>query len=368
MTDVLAAVVTTEFAVRCYREAVIRQTLRRQLPVILAMSLCAAAQTAADPEAVGRSFVEAVRSGSVERRLALLHPGTRSCITDETNDYFAWIVLRQMKYVIPEKFTVRAQTLVEAPQPEASSYPVRPTHSVQVDFETRPNSSTTVVLMAAKDGGRWYEVLPCPLPEMVAQMKKAAADRAALEDRAQKAVAALDAGARSELLTLLQRGHRVEAIQKAAGTGQDLAVARRIVDLIESRAGLLPLPMFVSDSKTAVPAGRSASGRPSMDIVIREVERRPRASVLSIDTKSVGSSVGSSFFILCGVRRLAELRGGYRYAAKIETFGKQTRMLVGFLESREEKLDALGPDFRVLQSPKDVIDLEEFAPICDLIR
>jgi hypothetical protein len=56
-----------------------------------------------------------------------------------------------------------------------------------------------------------------------------------------------------------------------------------------------------------------------MDIVLKEVERRPRASLVEIKINSVGSSVGSSFFILpatgsnarslplhCQTRRAAE--------------------------------------------------------------
>jgi hypothetical protein len=339
------------------------------LTAILPICLAPAWQIEAGPKTVGRTFVAAVRSGNIERRLAMLHPRTRSCMASETDPYFAWIFSRQMKYVIEEgKVAVRAQPLAESWQPGMADYPVRPTHAVQVEFETRPGSSTTVVLLVVEEGGRWYEILPCPTTEAVAQMKKAAEERAAQEDQALRAAADLSADRKREIAALLKAGRRVEAIQKAGAAGYDLAVARRLIDLLETRAGLRPAPLFEIDSRKLAPKADRPDSQAAMDISIREIERRPRVSVLSIETRAAGSSVGSSFFLLCSIRQLADLRGGYRYIAKIESHGIKSRMVIGFLESPEEKLDVLGPEFRGIQSSRDIIDLEQFAPICAQMR
>lgn len=117
--------------------------------------------------------------------------------------------------------------------------------------------------------------------------------------------------------------------------------------------------LFESDSKQL--------GNSKMDIVVREVERRPRASLVEIKTNSVGSSVGSSFFILCSLRRLAALRGDYRYIVKIED-QRRSQMLVGFLQGPEEPLSNAGPEFKSLNPRKAVIDLQQFAPICDSMK
>lgn len=114
---------------------------------------------------------------------------------------------------------------------------------------------------------------------------------------------------------------------------------------------------FESDSKRF--------GGSKMDIVVEETERRPRVSVLKIHARVLGSSVGSSFFVLCSVRKLAQARGNYRYIVKIEDRPERGRMLVGFLDSREENFERLGKEFAALTSRENVIDLEEFAPICD---
>lgn len=115
--------------------------------------------------------------------------------------------------------------------------------------------------------------------------------------------------------------------------------------------------LFEADSK------RQGGGK--TDIVIRETERRPSVSVLSIDINTVGSSVGSSFFILCSIRQLARLRGGYRYIVKIDRHGKPAQMIVGFLRSRDDAPGTLGPEFANARPTPEVIDLDTFAPVCD---
>lgn len=121
-------------------------------------------------------------------------------------------------------------------------------------------------------------------------------------------------------------------------------------------------PLFESDSKRF--------GNPKMDIVVTEVERRPRVSVLDIRIKAVGSSVGSSFFLLCSVRELARQRGNFRYISKIEDPSKG-RTLIGFLQYAGEPVANFGPEFEAAEvaSKRAIeIDLEQFAPICERLN
>ena len=102
----------------------------------------------------------------------------------------------------------------------------------------------------------------------------------------------------------------------------------------------------------------------NMDIVITETERSERTSVVHIHIKAIGSSVGSSFFLLCSVRGLAQQRGPYRYIAKAEGQPHPNHMLIGFLKSLTDKPEQLDPRLMGQQ----VIDLEQFAPICDKMK
>jgi len=114
--------------------------------------------------------------------------------------------------------------------------------------------------------------------------------------------------------------------------------------------------LFESDSKRL--------GGSKMDIVVREIERRDRSSVVAIKITNIGSSVGSSFFLLCSLRQLALERGGYRYIVKIEEQPKRGQMLVGFLRSPAEGLALLGKEFSAITATDAVIDLEQFGEIC----
>ena len=118
--------------------------------------------------------------------------------------------------------------------------------------------------------------------------------------------------------------------------------------------------LFEADSKR--------HGNPKMDIVLREVERRQHSSVIEITITSIGSSVGSSFFILCSVRQLGQLRGNYRYIVKLEDRPKRGQMLVGFLRGPGEALSDIDPEFAGLDTREAVLDLDQFAEICDLAK
>jgi hypothetical protein len=113
---------------------------------------------------------------------------------------------------------------------------------------------------------------------------------------------------------------------------------------------------FRSDSKRF--------GNPKMDIVITESARQARTSVLDIRINSVGSSVGSSFFILCSVRDLARQRGNYQHIVKMEEKPRRGQMLVGFLNDASEPVEKLDARF----AGQQVIDLEQFAPICEQMK
>lgn len=127
------------------------------------------------------------------------------------------------------------------------------------------------------------------------------------------------------------------------------------------------LLVLLTAASTGAETFRSDSTRfknSNMDIVVTETERHPRTSVVDIQIKAIGSSVGSSFFLLCSVRDLARQRGNYRYVAKAEEQPSPNHMVIGFLKSATEKPEQL--DLRLVG--QQVIDLEQFAPICDKMQ
>lgn len=135
-----------------------------------------------------------------------------------------------------------------------------------------------------------------------------------------------------------------------------LAILAALVLCLIATATCAQGPLFESHSK------RDPDTK--TDIVVKEIERRPRASVLEITIRSVGSSVGSSFFLLCSIRQLAQIRGGYRYIAKLEEHPTRGQMLVGFLRAADEPPANAGAEL----AASVAIDLDQFAPICDRMK
>lgn len=140
----------------------------------------------------------------------------------------------------------------------------------------------------------------------------------------------------------------------ASITGECLLIA--LIGALTLAASAVHGQLFEADSKRL--------GGSKMDIVVREIERRDRSSVVEIKIIHIGSSVGSSFFLLCSLRQLAIERGGYRYIVKIEEQPKRGQMLIGFLHSPTEGLSSLGKEFRSITAKDAVIDLEQFGEIC----
>jgi hypothetical protein len=191
------------------------------------------------PEAFAKLFVDAVNSKSAERRLALLHPKSKACINAQTQPYYDWIFSRQSKYVIPAKYRVAGKPLAAKqplPSDGKSDYPLRPSHQLQIDFNTGSYSATSIILFLVRDGSRWYEVLPCPHPDAIAGIAAIEAKRAEQEQKVKSLVAGITDPLRAEIIALARQGQRIDAINRYRdATGQDLTTAKEVVDLLVPR-------------------------------------------------------------------------------------------------------------------------------------
>jgi hypothetical protein len=122
------------------------------------------------------------------------------------------------------------------PSDGKSDYPLRPSHQLQIDFDTGPYSATSVVMLIVRDGARWYEVLPCPRPDAIAGIQAIEAKRAEQERKVESLVAGLADPLRAEIVALARQGRRIDAIKKYRdATGQDLTTAKQVVDLLSPR-------------------------------------------------------------------------------------------------------------------------------------
>ena len=109
-------------------------------------------------------------------------------------------------------------------------------------------------------------------------------------------------------------------------------------------------------------ANACAEGSQNVDVIVEEVARHQRTSVVDVHF-NYGPSVALSVFIACSFARLARLRG-YRYTVDVRDYRTPGRYLVGFIPApTQEAIRALGPEFKK-HDPSQVTDNAMFDRIC----
>jgi hypothetical protein len=194
---------------------------------------------AAAIQVLAKHFVDAVNNRSESGLKELLHPASRDCVRAQNASWFDGIFSRRMTFVIPSDYVVRAQP--RSPEyfspPEAvAAYPVRPTHTLQIEFHIQSLSSTSIQLSIVKNGSSWYEVLPCPSAEDMKRLQATEQESAAYDQRVKRIIANLAEPLRGDLETLLRNGQRGTAIRKyQEASGEDIAIATSVIEKLLSK-------------------------------------------------------------------------------------------------------------------------------------
>ncbi len=185
------------------------------------------------------AYLAAVTGSDIERYKRLLHPTTRACMNRGTVDYFNVIFKRRTGQVatnprlsvemLPEKFE-----MFDALEAHGWTYAVRPTHAFHIDLVATGPKQSMIAAFGALDNGVWYEVLPCPSPKALNEMRQAQRKDEAEWAKARELAASLQNPLRAELLTLLEHDRPVSAAKKYSDAAHvDLTLATRVVDVLE---------------------------------------------------------------------------------------------------------------------------------------
>jgi len=184
-------------------------------------------------------YLAAVTGWDIERYKRLLHPATRACMNRGTVDYFNVIFKRRTGKVatnprlsverLPDKIE-----MLDALEANGWTYTVRPTHAFHIDLVASGPKQSMIVAFAALDNGVWYEVLPCPSPKALDQMRQAQRKDEAEWAKARELAASVRNPLRAELLTLLEHDRPVSAAKRYSEAAHvDLTLATRVVDVLE---------------------------------------------------------------------------------------------------------------------------------------
>lgn len=200
----------------------------------------ALAQGTDEAGAFVKNLVEAVNSKSLDRRKALVHPKALVCATAERASFYHWMVTQQARDTVPADYKWKI-TPSPPDQPlmfaDKFDYPIRPTHVLQLDFETGPSRSMTMILLIVYDAKQWHEVIACPKPETIAAWQAARQAKAKRAERVQALAAKIPPQLKVRVMDLVKQGRSIDAIKHYQNaSGEDLTTAVEVVELLTSQA------------------------------------------------------------------------------------------------------------------------------------
>jgi hypothetical protein len=169
------------------------------LVTFVCVSMLAGCAVKADPESIRdaqlrfvKDYTSAIASKDLHKIEQTFHPGYRSCVTPKSRAFFEAVFTGKMRDQPATPYTITSITPVDPRfptisgaflPPDSFSYPVNPTHTIQIEFAPTRNGTSfySAMIEVAPDHGNWYWVGPCPNAKglaLVQQRQQAAAHEA----------------------------------------------------------------------------------------------------------------------------------------------------------------------------------------------
>ncbi len=220
----------------------------RIITICFIVSMLFITTVAADPgqEKFIKEYVAAVNAKNIIKLKKLVHPKCLACINDENRDYFDDYFTREIEERIPDSYKIvdikpigKDEALL---MPEVFSYPVRPTHWIQIDFEKGAYDSKSILRQVIKLGDTWFMVVPCPTQHAIKRFRKVKIAKEKQKARAKVLYQELKKPLLSELKELYKKGKKIQAWKRySSETGESLSMAKEV---------LLPLDNFIKKPET----------------------------------------------------------------------------------------------------------------------
>jgi len=211
--------------------------MKLSLLLLLVPTLAAAADRADQPLDFAPRLVAAINGKKLDARKALLHPKTLACITPQSKPLVDEALADQFRYNIPKDYRARAEPVpTERPLVlgDGVVLPVRATHQLHLDWQAGTATQVDFVAQIAYVDGAWREVWPCVSDDKVPAMRAANETRRKQRERAQSLAANLQPDLRKELLALLAKGQKIDAIKRyQEASKEDLSTSRAVVEAIK---------------------------------------------------------------------------------------------------------------------------------------
>lgn len=183
-------------------------------------------------------FVKAVNARDRKGVRQLVAPKALACFNENNDAYLERWIEKQANFEVQSAYQARfapldASTFNNSPY---MSFPVLPTHTMDIEFIGHKNLDVTYIRMVALENGKWYLAAPCPTEQGLARFNVREKQRAERRDQAEQIYAKLQDPLLTQLRTLIKQGKESDAMKICA---HDLKIkedmARDVVLLLMGR-------------------------------------------------------------------------------------------------------------------------------------
>lgn len=206
--------------------------VKRTEPVATPMPLNDAQRSLAE------AFIAAVNAKDADAIRNLLVPEALACYnTPDTKAYLDHWLHTQMRLFIPPVHKLKFVPYERGFQPSRLfTVPVQPMERMEIEFEIKPGSSTTLSSLVNEEKGRYYLFLPCVTDAGVQNFKTEQAKHERALKKAQDVYRQLHGPLRAYLESLAKKGRTPAALEECKKKlGIDFRTAGYLLDLLAGR-------------------------------------------------------------------------------------------------------------------------------------
>jgi hypothetical protein len=122
-----------------------------------------AEQGTQEQQELARKVVEAMSDQDFAAMKQLIAPSTLKCI-GQHEDFLHYRIKKQFELPISKDYQLKITKMTpDALNPsKLVTYPMRPTHFMEIEFPTADGGTATVTESIGQEDGKWYEAQPCP--------------------------------------------------------------------------------------------------------------------------------------------------------------------------------------------------------------
>ena len=183
----------------------------------------------------GERMVKAIQQEDTDQLKKLLAPQSLACFDQGKQAYFDTWLGKHFRFKVAKRYSLGVAKLGSpAGTSRLFTYPVAPTHLLEIQFKDSESREVTLSRLMAEQNGRWYEVAPCPTQLGMDRFNKIQAAKAVgSEARAKAAYARVDQPLAARIRDFLAHDDQASALKLCAESLHvDAGTARQVVAML----------------------------------------------------------------------------------------------------------------------------------------